>query len=43
MDFDNDGWQDLFVSNGYYKNIYQRDEKKKLDYQMASPEGQALY
>lgn len=31
MDFDNDGWQDIFVSNGYYKHIFQKDIKKQLD------------
>lgn len=24
-DFDNDGWKDLFVSNGYYKDVTNRD------------------
>lgn len=31
MDFDNDSWQDLFVANGFYKNVYHKDNKKVLD------------
>lgn len=26
MDADNDGWQDVFISNGYYRDIYNQDD-----------------
>lgn len=29
-DFDNDGWKDLFVTNGYRRDILDKDFKKKL-------------
>ncbi len=31
FDFDNDGWQDLFISNGLYKDIFNNDRMKILD------------
>lgn len=31
FDFDNDGWQDLFITNGWYKDIYNNDRKRSLD------------
>ncbi|NNC96056.1 MAG: VCBS repeat-containing protein [Chitinophagales bacterium] len=31
MDLDNDSWQDVFVSNGYYRDIYNQDSYKKFD------------
>lgn len=34
MDADNDGWQDIFISNGYYRDIYNNDYFKPLDAQM---------
>lgn len=35
MDADNNGQQDLFVSNGYYKNIHFKDAYKPFDEAMA--------
>ena len=31
MDYNNDGNQDIFFANGYYKDIFNRDRKKGLD------------
>ena len=31
MDYNNDGWQDLFCTNGWYRDVYNRDKKQKLD------------
>lgn len=30
FDMDNDGWKDLFISNGYVKNTMSRDEMRKI-------------
>lgn len=34
FDADNDSWQDLFVSNGYYRDIYNNDLFKPFDKKM---------
>ncbi len=34
FDADNDSWQDLYVSNGYYRDIYNNDLFKPFDQQM---------
>lgn len=34
MDADNDGWQDLFISNGYFRDIYHKDYFKPFDKKM---------
>ncbi|MFT5265859.1 MAG: hypothetical protein ACI8YQ_004616 [Polaribacter sp.] len=39
MDGDNDGNQDLFVANGYWRNLYNKDNKKKLDEGMLALNG----
>ena len=39
FDYDNDGWQDIFVSNGYYKDIYNKDRKNLLDIKMDELKG----
>jgi hypothetical protein len=39
MDYNNDGYQDLFFANGFYKDIYHRDKKKKLDSVMMTLNG----
>ncbi|MFT7606822.1 MAG: hypothetical protein ACI8VT_004425, partial [Saprospiraceae bacterium] len=39
FDFDNDGWQDLFISNGWYKDIYNNDRKRALDSLMLTMNG----
>ena len=31
MDADNDGWQDIFVTNGYFRDIYDKDKSKPFD------------
>ncbi|NNF34915.1 MAG: VCBS repeat-containing protein [Saprospiraceae bacterium] len=36
MDANNDGRQDLFIANGYYRNIYERDRKSEFDKVMMS-------
>ncbi|MEL7534395.1 MAG: VCBS repeat-containing protein, partial [Bacteroidota bacterium] len=33
-DFDNDGWKDLFISNGYRKDVLDKDFKKELKYKL---------
>lgn len=35
MDMDNDSWQDLFIANGYYRDIYNQDRMKPFDKKMA--------
>ena len=36
MDADNDGWQDIFITNGYYRNVYNNDLFKSLDARMSA-------
>ncbi len=36
MDFDNDGWQDMFITNGLYRDVFNNDRMKKLDSVMLS-------
>lgn len=36
MDYDNDSWQDLFVTNGWYREVYHKDRLKDLDTLMMS-------
>ena len=31
MDADNDGWQDIFVTNGYFRDLYDKDKSKPFD------------
>ena len=30
-DFDNDGWKDIFVSNGYLRDVYDRDHSDEIE------------
>lgn len=39
MDYNNDGWQDLYCTNGWFRDVYNRDNRKKLDEIMHSLEG----
>ncbi len=39
MDYDHDGWQDVYVTNGLYKDVYHRDRKSTLDSIMISLNG----
>ena len=39
FDFDNDSWQDLYVVNGLYKEIFNKDRRKKLDEVMTKLSG----
>ncbi|MBT8189052.1 MAG: VCBS repeat-containing protein [Bacteroidia bacterium] len=39
MDFDNDGWQDLYCTNGLYRDVFNKDKRKKLDETMMSLQG----
>lgn len=39
LDMDQDGWQDLYVTNGLYKEVFNRDRKNKLDSVMISLNG----
>ncbi len=39
MDYDNDGWQDLYCTNGWYKDIYKRDDRLRLDSVMMALQG----
>ena len=39
IDMDHDGWQDLYVTNGLYKEVFNRDRKNKLDSVMISLNG----
>ena len=39
MDYNNDGNQDIFFANGYYKNIMHRDKRMTLDSIMATLNG----
>lgn len=34
MDVDNDSWQDVFISNGYYRDVYNKDLLKPFDKKM---------
>jgi enediyne biosynthesis protein E4 len=34
MDADNDSWQDIFISNGYYRDVYNNDLFQPFDAQM---------
>jgi enediyne biosynthesis protein E4 len=34
IDADNDGWQDIFISNGFYRDIYNRDLLRPIDSMM---------
>jgi len=34
LDFDNDGWQDLYITNGLYREIFNKDRGKVLDEMM---------
>ena len=34
MDVDNDSWQDVFISNGYYRDIFNKDLMKPFDKKM---------
>ncbi len=34
LDADNDSWQDLFISNGYYRDIYNKDRTAMLNKKM---------
>ena len=39
MDYNNDGWQDLYVTNGLFKDLFNRDRKAVLDSIMYSLQG----
>ena len=39
MDYNNDGHQDIFFANGYYKDLFHRDKRKSLDSTMMSLNG----
>ncbi len=39
FDFDNDSWQDLYVVNGLYKEIFNKDRRNKLDEVMIALNG----
>ena len=41
-DFDNNGWSDIFVTNGYKRDTKDRDYKKKLSEMASEREGNAL-
>lgn len=30
-DFDNDGWKDIYVTNGYLRDVYDRDQNIQID------------
>lgn len=42
MDYNNDGKQDIFFANGFYKDILHRDKKKKLDSVMMTLNGDMI-
>ena len=39
MDIDNDSWQDIYIGNGIYKDLYNKDYMKILDKKMMSLKG----
>ena len=39
MDADNDSRQDIFVANGYWRDIYNKDKRKQFDDQMMALKG----
>lgn len=39
LDFDNDGWQDIYCTNGLFRDVFNKDRRNLLDSIMASLEG----